>query len=219
MRNYPILGLIGYLNHKGCRWTDKEKEILLEKGVPKSFLKILDQFAASRRNPSSAGSVPCMGLKGACAQRAEFQLSCPHRATYRACSRCFLLNVEKAKCGCAVENVKSIPTDPFKIEPVPIDDQEDLLDYEFRWIRNEFFENIGLFQDRFGNKYEHAGSWKDGRPGNGPHSQRPGSGPHSQLGHPDLGGRRGGVVGRAVVGALPPQQSRPKTARKVMSRL
>ncbi len=163
MRNYPILGLIGYLIHKGCRWTDKEKEILLEKGVPKSFLKILDQFAASRRNPSSAGSVPCMGLKGACAQRAEFQLSCPHRATYRACSRCFLLNVEKAKCGCADENIKSIPTDPFKIEPVSIDDQEDLLDYEFRWIRNEIFENRGLFQDRFGNKYEHVGSWKDGR--------------------------------------------------------
>ncbi len=40
-----------------------------------------------------------MGLKGTCAQRAEFQLICPHRATYWACSKCFLLNVEEAKCG------------------------------------------------------------------------------------------------------------------------
>lgn len=107
-----------------------------------------------------------MGLRGACAQRAEFQLTCPHRATYRACSKCFLLNVEKAKCGCADEDVKSIPIDPSKTEPdSPIENLEDLLDYEFQWICDEFDEDEdeGYVQDRFGNEYDHWGSWNDGR--------------------------------------------------------
>jgi len=75
-----------------------------------------------------------------------------------------LLNVEKAKCGCADEDVKSIPIDPSKTEPEdPIEDEEDLLDYEFQWVCDESDEDEGSVQDRFGNEYDYGGSWNDGR--------------------------------------------------------
>ena len=116
----PSLFLLGFLVDKGCSWNTvnkagtKASDILLTKGFHqdeiKTFVKFTEKTQISARRASDRMS--CM-LRADCVLPPAFQLSCPHRPTFRACCQCFLVNLvtfEEAKCRCADEKISSVPT-------------------------------------------------------------------------------------------------------------
>ena len=128
MEHHPILPVIAYFLYFGCSWETVNKagktatDILLEKGCPKDVMETLDATAA-RWKRWIVGANGCMGRGGGCVEPALFRLSCPHKATYCACQKCFVF--KELKCGCDDEDVGPIqPLEPRK-EQNPPKDKED----------------------------------------------------------------------------------------------
>ena len=123
MEHHPILPVIAYFLYFGCSWETVNKagktasDILLEKGCPKDVMETLDATAA-RWKRWIVGANGCMGRGGGCVEPALFRLSCPHKATYCACQKCFVF--KELKCGCDDEDVGPIqPLEPKKEQEAP----------------------------------------------------------------------------------------------------
>lgn len=109
----PALTIIAYLIDKGCPWKTVTRvgrtasDILLANGFSKEAIGVLDRIATKREKITS-GAVCCFG-QILCDQPALYQVSCPHKATFSACVNCFPLAHKKQKCGCAEEDISSLP--------------------------------------------------------------------------------------------------------------
>ena len=169
MERHPILSLIAYLMAKGCSLEAANKagksgtSAVMSKGSPsiiaKALFKLLFKIFGKAPNGSS-----CMGRMD-CSSQPAFHLHCPHKPSYKACSKCFLLNSEKLKCGCPEEDVASISPAGFhgwldlsKIrEEIPTAASSAI---EFNWIQNG--SKNGFLQDQLGSRFKWSGNRKDG---------------------------------------------------------
>lgn len=107
-----MLSLVGYLMAKGSSLESSNKagktgrDAVLTKGSPVVILKMLEQFLIKSLGEASCSS-SCMG-RSDCNQPSVFQLQCPHKPAFKACSKCFLLRSQQVKCGCDEEDFESI---------------------------------------------------------------------------------------------------------------
>lgn len=58
-------------------------------------------------NGDSVSELLCLG-RSYCAQLSVFQLSCPHKSSFKACTSCFPPTFKKQKRGCPDDDVASI---------------------------------------------------------------------------------------------------------------
>jgi len=178
--NHPILSLIAYLMTKGCCLKQANKngktapDVLTSKGFPQNITEILTRFVAKSKQNKDP-SVNCMGRSG-CVQPPVFQLTCPHKPPFKACSDCFTLTYKKQKCGCPDEDVASIPAanpsgatqnncQPIKTEiadEVEVEIVDEVVNElnDFQWM-SEGYKN-GFVADKSGNKFTWSGTRKDG---------------------------------------------------------
>ena len=164
METHPILALLSYLMERGCNWDavnstgKKAVDLLVEKGLPKELIDILDQTAAKwKRWP--IGPAGCMGLNGECVQQAVYRLSCSHRATVSACSRCFPLIFKQQHCGFADQDVESIQPEEAQQniqeeEPNSDESQLEFSNCELKWTDGP---RNGVITDQLGNTYVWTG--------------------------------------------------------------
>jgi len=128
MEKYPLvpcLFIIGYLIDKGCCWDStnasgkKTSDILLAKGFNQDVNVLLDKFAVKTQISvrRASGRKSCMG-RADCIHPPAFQLSCPHKPTFLACSKCFAVAMEGARCECADEEVGIFPSNSKSSNPV-----------------------------------------------------------------------------------------------------
>lgn len=105
----------GYLIEKGFSWNTanssglKPADILSNQGdAPEAAVELLDGISAKMQISvrRSSGVTVCMGQDG-CVHPPAFQLTCPHKSTYMACSKCFVKCFEVAKCGCDDESISA----------------------------------------------------------------------------------------------------------------
>lgn len=132
----------------------------------------------------SSGGTGCMG-RDDCIHPPSFQLICPHKPTYRACSKCFVKCFAPAKCGCDDEEVASIlpPAAPstqnevihdairVKVEPEG-ESSSSSEATQFKRVKEEigdpsvfWFDDgskNGYCQDESGNKYSFKSNREDG---------------------------------------------------------
>jgi len=171
--NLPILSLISYLMTKGCCLEPANKtgktapDVLMSKGFPQNITEILTRFVL--KNQQNNDPSDCMGRSG-CALPPAFQLTCPHKPHFKACSDCFPLTYKKQKCGCPEEDFASIPVvNPSgatqnncqQIKTKIADEVQVLNDpNDFQWM-NEGSKN-GFVADKSGNKFTWSGTRKDG---------------------------------------------------------
>ncbi len=158
MENLPIMCLISYLMVKGCRLA-----------FSGNIADILARFVATiQQGAGEETSSQCMG-RSDCDQPPEFQLLCPHKPPFKACSKCIvLLNTEK--CHCEMERLTSIPAthsdervpaeQDAPEEPVVNDHQEGPMmeDFNLKWVSGGGVN--GHIEDDFGNKYKFCGTRK-----------------------------------------------------------
>lgn len=118
----PALFLIGYLMDKGCTWGlanaagKKASDILISNGFHQDVNEMFEKFAVKTQISArrASGRKSCMG-RADCTTPPVFQLSCPHKPAFRACSKCFVATIEEAKCRCADEDVSSVTAGPSKL--------------------------------------------------------------------------------------------------------
>lgn len=87
----------------------KPSNYLSNQGYSKETIEILDGLSAKVQlsiRRSSGGTI-CMG-RDDCLHPPAFLLTCPHKPTYRACSKCFVKCFDNAKCGCPEEDIAFI---------------------------------------------------------------------------------------------------------------
>lgn len=160
MEIHPIFALLSYLLERECNWNavnstgKRAVDFLVEKELPKELIDILDQTAAKwKRWP--VGPAGCNGLNGECAHQAVYRLSCPHRATVSACTRCFPLIFKQQHCGYADQDVESIQQEEVhqnvqEEEPNTADSQLEFSNYELKWTDGP---RNGVITDQLGNTY------------------------------------------------------------------
>lgn len=167
IQSHPILSLIGYLMAKGSLLYAPNKagktgrDAVLTKGSQVVIMELLQHFLVKSLADSSGPSI-CMG-RSDCTQPSVFHLFCPHKPSFKACSKCFLLNSDRMKCGCDEEDFTSIQSpeirqlldlfshrQPQKEKPA-VPSQPDSTDFNFNWT-DEGAEN-GVVRDQFGNRY------------------------------------------------------------------
>jgi len=174
VENKSFLSLILFFISKGCCVNAVNKNgiklsaiLLQDKGYPKNIIKLLTQFfQKSKRGPSS-GSGGCMGRAG-CSQQPVYQLSCPHKTIYKACSSCFLPTADDFKCGCSEEKIVSIPTaassSSAEISSSVLtrvkEEREEADEIVFKWV-DDGTKN-GIVKDKMGNTYLRSGTRMDG---------------------------------------------------------
>ncbi len=115
MDKHPALYFLGYLIEKGFCWNTanptglKPANYLSNQGYSMEAIEILDGLSAKMQISirRSSGGTTCMGQDD-CFNPPAFKLTCPHKATYKACSKCFLKCFDDAKCGCPDEDIASI---------------------------------------------------------------------------------------------------------------
>jgi len=170
MERHPILCLIAYLMAKGSSLEAANKTgksgtaAVLSKGSPSIIIKTLFKllFKSLGKAPSSGSS--CMGRMD-CSSQPVFHLYCPHKPPYKACSKCFLLNSEKWKCGCPEEEAASISPAGFHgwLDLSRIREEISTAASTaigFDWIQNG--SKNGFLQDQLGSRYKWSGNRKDG---------------------------------------------------------
>jgi len=135
---------------------------MVRMGYSREVMDSMDQFAVESLNRPS-NQLTCIGQQGNCAQQPVFQLTCPHKPIYKACSKCILNAFEKVKCGCTEESVSSIPAMPVKQEVITLDSDEEGNNgpngnHEFRWFSDA--TKNGYVKDQLENKYTWNGTRK-----------------------------------------------------------
>ena len=122
----PSLFLLGYLVEKGCSWNTANKagtggtkatDIILTKGFHQDEIKTFVKFSV--KTQISARRASDRMLRSDCVLPPAFQLSRPHRPTFKACSQCFLVNLvtfEDAKYRCPDEKISSVPAATKHVE-------------------------------------------------------------------------------------------------------
>jgi len=135
---------------------------MTKKGYSREAMDSMDQFAVESLNRPS-NQLTCIGQQGSCAQQPVFQLICPHKPIYKACSKCILNAFERIKCSCTEETVSSILAMPVKQEVITVDSDEEEKNgpngnHEFRWFSDA--TKNGYVNDRFENKYTWNGTRK-----------------------------------------------------------
>ncbi len=115
MEKYPALYFFGYLIQKGFDWKVANSsgltaaDYLTNKGYSNDAIGILNglylKMQISIRRAS--GGTVCMGQDD-CINPPAVQLTCPHKPTFKTCSKCFAKGFEVAKCGCDEEEVTSV---------------------------------------------------------------------------------------------------------------
>lgn len=151
LEKYPDLHYIGYLIEKGFDWKVTNSsglqaaDYLSYNGLQKEAIDILNGLSAKMQISirRSSGGTFCMG-RDDCTDPPTFQLSCPHKSIYKACSKCFVKCFEIAKCGCDDEEVASaIPahdgitvqkdSTQIKHEVIDLEDSAQVLHVKYKW--------------------------------------------------------------------------------------
>lgn len=172
--NKTLLSLILFLMSKGCCVKAVNKNgiklsaiLLPDKGYPKNTIKLLTQFFQNSKRGPSSGSGGCMG-RTSCSQQPVYQLSCPHKAIYKACSLCFLPTADSFKCGCPEEKIVSLSTAASSssaevsslVQTRVKEEREEAEEIVFKWI-DDGTKN-GKVEDDIGNTYLRCGTRMDG---------------------------------------------------------
>ena len=181
-----LLTLATFLVEKGCNWEAtnsagaKASNILSSKGYPQVEIDGLQaQYDTKMGRFPYGGAGGCVGQKGECLQPPAFQLTCPHKPTYKSCSKCILKNVfDNLKDDCEEETVGPIPhqadappSSPMKDSKLNILIDDDILfinevkkepgvSPSLNWIYDGTLN--GCIYDGFGCRYDWNGSQKNG---------------------------------------------------------
>jgi len=175
VERHPILSLIAYLMAKGSSLEAANKagksgtSAVMSNGSPSIIAKALFKLLFKLFGKAPSGS-SCMGRMD-CSSQPAFHLHCPHKPSYKACSKCFLLNSEKWKCGCPEEDVASISPAGFHgwldlsmiREEIPAAELQAPTSMGFNWIQDG--SKNGFLEDQLGSRYKWSGTRRDGSVG------------------------------------------------------
>lgn len=105
---YPTLLLLAYLLAKGCSIKTTELDALQNRGFPENITEVLNRMVAEISKVPFVTMNYCM-VRSSCTKPPIFQFSCPHKPTFKVCSKCILSIPDDAKCGCNAQEFSSIP--------------------------------------------------------------------------------------------------------------
>lgn len=108
---YPTLLLMAYLMAKGCSLDATDVNNLHKNRFPENITEILNRMVVEILKMPSGTMNHCI-VRRVCMRPPVFQFSCPHKPTYKACSKCILSVPDEARCGCTDQEVSSIPVVP-----------------------------------------------------------------------------------------------------------
>lgn len=147
-----LLTLATFLVENGCDWEAtnsagaKASHILTSKGYPQVEIDELQaQYDMKLGRFAYGGIYGCVGQQGQCNQPTGFQLTCPHKSTFKACSKCMLNNVlGELKCECAEETITAIIIQQSEASRMEDSKVNILIDNEILFVKEEPGISSGL---------------------------------------------------------------------------